>query len=755
MAILYAEDWAKFPTAIADTSTKNDTFLRMAAVYREMGIYNHAFPLALVNRKLVGVDPFSLELTPEQMVWIALECKINPWYYFREVVRIPPISGNDSIPLMANRANIALFWCFFNHAFTILIQPRQTGKSISTDTLMLLLIEIMCSNTQINLLTKDETLRAANIQRLKNLELELPFYLRQRTSKDTNNSETITVNSLGNKYMAHVPQKSPKMAYNVGRGLTSPIFQIDEGPFQSNIAISLPAALAAGTAARERASIKHEPYGTIFTTTAGKKDDRDGKYCYGLVSEAAEWTERFLDCKNQKEFELMVRKNSRTSPDNRRGVFSVNITMNHRQLGKSDEWLAKAIEDAKVHGEDADRDFGNIWTSGTASHPLPLPTLELIRKSQASVQHTTISKIGGYVTRWYITESQRESYMRNNKFVMSMDTSDASGGDDISLLLTDVKTGETIATGTYNETNLITLAEWICMDWIVKYDNILVCIERKSSGVAILDFLLLLLPAKGIDPFKRLFNRIVNEKEDHQEAYQEVLIPVGRRSRDSYVRLKKYFGFATSGSGLTSRNELYSTTLQNAARRVGTKVRDLTTINQIAGLTTRNGRVDHEVGEHDDMVIAWLLNFWILSQGKNLSHYGILSTEILSELTERKVLNALQEYEQYEQSVLRQQIEKLYNDLKDADDPFLVQRIESELNTLDHEVILQEGEKFSVEELIRSVREEKRKKRTAAAAFSSGTGNYSNYSNSYGYGGGVGMVGGKVVSDPMSVFYGR
>lgn len=704
--VLFLEDWQYYPTAIVDTKTTNKSFLRLSAVYREMGIKNHAFLLLLVNPELQGVDPFDeANLTLEQKLLIAYECKINPWYFFREILKAPAQAGGEAVRFEANRGNMALFWSFFNHITIILIQIRQTGKSFSTDGLVTLLLNVLCRNTEINLLTKDDTLRAANIKRLKDIEAELPSYLKQRTKADINNTEELTIKALNNRYRGHLPQKSPKMAYNVGRGLTSPIFQIDEGPFQPNIAISLPSALAAGTAARDRAAMNGEPYGTILTTTAGKKDDRDGKYVYNFVSEAAEWSERFLDCKDIQELELLIRRNSRT------GKLRINATFNHLQLGKNDQWLKKAIEDSGAVGEDADRDFFNVWTSGTLSSPLPVNILETIRRSQVAESFTQISKIGGYLTRWYIPEEQIENCMRNGRFVMSLDTSDASGGDDISLNMSDIRTFETIATGTFNETNLIVFAEWLCW-WLCEYENITMVIERRSSGVAILDYLLLMLPSKGIDPFKRLFNRIVNDADEHPERWKEIQLPLGRRPSDIYTRYKKAFGFATSASGTTSRSDLYSSTLQSAAKNVGDRVRDLTTINQVTSLVNLNGRIDHQVGEHDDMVIAWLLNYWLLTKGKNLSFYGIESNQILSFLNSSKVTSDREYHDYMEQQNLRLQMEDIYKQLQIETDQWIVQNLERELRVLNQKLILDDTEKFSIEELINSLREERRRTRT-------------------------------------------
>ena len=701
--ILFLEDWKKYPRAIANVDTTNKSFLKIVAIYKEMGIKNHAFPLALVDRTLVGVDPFDPEISLENQLRISAECKINPWFYFREIARATSAGASTAPIFEANRGNISLFWSFFNHITYILIQIRQTGKSFSTDTLMTYLLNIRCLNTEINLLTKDDTLRSANLTRLKEIDEELPFYLRQRTKNDISNTEELSIKSLGNKYRGHLPQKSPKMALNVGRGLTSPIFHIDEPPFQSNIEISLPAALAAGGAARERAEKEGEPWGTIFTTTAGKKDDRDGKFFHTFVTESAEWTERFLDCRDRAELETTIRSNSR------KGMLKINGTFNHKQLGKDDAWLKRKLEESGAVGEAADRDFFNIWTSGTQLSPLPVHILEMIRRSQESPQHNSIAAIGGYVTRWYIPEDQIESIMRTRKTLATLDTSDASGGDDISLIITDIESGNVIGAGTYNETNLIKFAQWLAYDLVIKYPNLTMLIERRSSGVAILDYLLYILPSENIDPFKRLFNRIVQDAGEDVNRYQEICQPMFRRTPDIYEKYKKAFGFATSGSGLTSRTELYSTTLRGAAGNVGDRVKDLTTINQIMGLVIRNGRVDHEEGSHDDMVISWILSYWFLTQGKNLNHYGIDSKMIYTHLNvNKKTMSAYEQYKAEFQLKLRQDIEKLIHELKNTRDEFISDKIEKQLRSLNGQLVLEENEKFSVDELINSIKGSKK-----------------------------------------------
>jgi hypothetical protein len=678
----------------------------VAALFKHMGIKNHLFPLTLLNPELQGVDPFDPNLTIDQIVLIAAECKQNFWYYIREVARVPGMAGTRTSKFIANRGNMALYWLFFNHITTLLIQIRQTGKSFSANTLNVYLLNIGCTGTNINLLTKDDTLRAETIEKVKEIRDLLPFYLNQKTRHDLNNTEQITVKSLNNAYKAHLPNKSPKMALNVGRGLTSPIFQFDEGAFLSNVGISLPAALAAGTAARDNARRAGEPYGTMITTTAGKKDDRDGRYMYNLLMDSAVWTEGFYDADNLENLELIIRKNSRVDS------LRVNCTFNHRQLGYSDEWLRRTIEDSLATGEDADRDFFNVWTSGTLSSPLSIQILEKIRNSQKSDFYSEISPNYGYITRWYIDEADIEFRMAQGHFIMGIDSSEAGGGDDISLLIMDALTGDVVAAGNYNETNLITFAQWL-VTFFVRFDNLTCVIERRSTGGMIIDYLTLMLPAKNIDPFKRLFNRCVNDSDEFRERFDECAIPLGRKSTDTFVKYKKHFGFSTSGVGITSRTDLYSVTLQAAGKMVGDRVHDGMTIDQITSLTTRNGRVDHPEGGHDDMVIAFLLCFWFLTQAKNLIFYGINSSDILVNNSNRKrEVENFDPYVEHMQRKVREEIEYIYEQLRTERDEVIYYKLESRMKQLNSKLILKEGEQFSVDELLYSLRKEKRFNRT-------------------------------------------
>lgn len=708
MAILFMSDWKKYPHAIVDTETRNKSFLRLALLYRSLGVKNHAFLLALINPALKGIDPHAKGLTEVEKGMIAVECAINPWYYFREVAKAPAIGGGDAIQQEANRGNIALYWLFFNHVMTFLIQIRQTGKSFSTDSLMTYLMNVGCRDTEINLLTKNDQLRATNVQRLKDIASELPAYLNQQDRADVNNSEEITRVRLKNRYKTNVPQSSAKAALNMGRGLTSGIFHIDEGPFQKNIAIALPAALAATGAAVDRAKEAGAYYGTILTTTAGKKDDKDGAFIYKLLSESAVWTEKFFDAIDQEHLYEIIRK---ASPKKK---LRVNITLNHRQLGKTDAWLMEKLEESVQTGDDANRDYFNMWTSGSQSSPLSTSILEAIRNSVRGADHTDISRIGSYTMRWYLPEDQIDKRMFDSTYVLGMDSSNASGGDDCGFYLLDTQSLETIAAATINETNLIHLSKWIAA-FLIKWPTVTFNPENRSSGQGIIDYLLIELSAAGINPFKRIFNTVVNDKQVNEVQFEEMQRLVQRGQHEQYARFKKTFGFTTSGGGMTSRTALYSTTLQLAAKRACDRIYDKTLADQINGLITKNGRVDHPAGEHDDLCIAWLLTHWMVTQAKNLRYYGIDPALVGSLLMDSGAdSDPMAAEEKREQRVYRERINALAEKIAQSKDVFVIARIEQEIRTISSRIILEENDTFNIDTVIREAKERKRSDKAAS-----------------------------------------
>lgn len=706
--ILFAEDWGLYPTSDIHYNTTNGSFLDLVDLYQQMGVQNCFFPLALIQPHLADINPHDPKLPFEIQMDIKTECMINPWYYWREVARVPPQSGYKPVPINANRSNIALWWCFLNHIDIALIQPRQTGKSLNTDELMAWLMYQKLRNTQIFLLTKDSKLRGDNIQRIKDIREYLPNYLNPHHKSDPDNQIELKCGAYGNHYATAIGRNQETAANSIGRGHTFPISHTDEGPFIPHLGVALAAMLAAGTAAREEAIREGTPYGNIFTTTAGKRDDPSGKLFWDMLQNSYFWDESLLDCRNQKHLSDVVHKGCGNN------LTMINATFSYRQLGYDDNWFRKVAANTRGTKDTIARDFLNTWTTGTASSPLSTELNGALRASVRAPDYIQIFK-NNFTLRWFIPKEKIASRMASTKFIMGMDTSSGVGKDNTTIYIMDCRTLETVATAAINEINLIKLCSWVC-DIMVAYENIILVPERKSSGDTLVDSLLLSLPAVGINPFYRVYNRVISENLDQEDRnLKEYIFDIVRRPETIPASVKKYFGFATAGSGNQSRSMLYDDTLQLAASFCATTMRDEGTVNEINALVTKNDRIDHMASGHDDRVIAWLLSAWFLIHTKNLSRYGIKDALVgaVDYYTRKNKTSSSgidEEFELAKANRIKVEIENLLEKLRECKDDFVADQYEARLRLLDSRFEDKGNEVISMNELIKEAKEIRRKR---------------------------------------------
>jgi hypothetical protein len=708
--ILFEKDWLKYPGAIIHYETKNKSFLRLAEIYYRMGIKNNAFILSLLDPDIKDLDPYSEDLTLHQKGKILRECQRNPWYFFREVIRIPIPGSIDPIMFKADRANIALYWLFFNHVMTIVVILRQTGKTTSLMSLVSYLLNFGATNVFINLLTKSEGLKAETLLKGKQLFEELPDYLNMSTKKDIFNTDEIRLKSLSNVFKGNLSSSSPKQAEKVGRGFTSPINIIDEAAFVENIAIAMGAMLMSGNAAREFARQNNQKYGTILATTAGDSDDRDGSYIYALCNGAALWDEHFFDCEDEESLNKIIFKNLRSGSNSTKRPI-VNITLSYRQLGYDEEWLKRRLEENISTPENIQRDIFNQWLSGSSNSPIPKKYLNILKENIIEQPLSEFYAPYNYLLRWYKPLEEIDTLSRQVNFIVGIDTSDAVGRDDIAFVVRNHYTGEVLCTAIFNEVNLFTLADFF-VSFLLKYDNSFMVIERRSSAAAIIDYMIQKLLLNDINPFTRLYNTIFQEKEKYTKEFEEIT-KAKLYNEEVFIKHKKHIGFATSGSGITSRNELYSNTLMNMLKYTSHVTYDQQLITQISSLIIKNKRIDHPPGGNDDLVIASLLSYWLLINGKNLDYYSINTSTILKGNTAYLEEKYSSDKEQLNTDEIVE-LEGLFNDLvekyKEVSNPIIAKQLEmrikklaEELKSFDHVI--------SIEDLLETINREKRLRR--------------------------------------------
>lgn len=681
--ILFLKDWDKYPESRPHVTTKNQSFIDLANVFKKMGLKNYYFHLALHDPDLEFVDPFADNLSPQMIVKIANEIAVNPWYFFREIAQTPDSTSDNRMFFRANRANISLFWCFFNHCQYFLIQPRQTGKSYSTDIIMMYLL---CFRKSLKLLlyTKDSQLRMLNVIRLRTLIATLPAYLNPLTRKDSNNSEGITVLNNNNYYNTIIAQESEDAAYKKGRGNTVEVRQCDEVAFCKLNYITIPSMGSAMDAARMNALAQGKETASIFTTTAGKKDTPHGRWAYEVWNESAQFDEKYYDSFNAEEFEKRVRADSNPSDPLAKtfGLFQVQGTFSHRQLGYTDEWLIENMSRNKVTGEDALRDYYNVWTSGTESSPFTVEQAQMIKNSETDPLFRDIGKFG-IVINWYVNQHELSDLFNHCPIIVGLDSSSAIGKDACSLTFVNALDLNIIGTASINKVNLFQYAQWLC-DLIIRFPKLLLVPENRSSAQGIIDFLIETLPAHGINPFKQIFNTIVHEKDENQRTFLNMDAHPNPASVANMYR--STFGYSTSGKGRYSRDNLYGETFYRAIDIIADKVKDKKLIRELLGLVIIDGRIDHgsDKEDHDDQVISWLLACWFIFNGRNVGYYNINRGRFLSNVVSAgEEIDPEKMMKMREQEALKDKISLMYEELSNTEDHFEFAKLEKSIRLLE------------------------------------------------------------------------
>ena len=307
--ILFQRDFIE-QGAIVDYDTKNASFIKMAMVLKDLGIKNNKFMLALYNPKLKGVDPYDPDLDSETQLMIAKEIKINPWYYLREVVRVPSQGATEGSPFILDRANLAFFWVYFNSIDIFETIPRQIGKTIAAMVLTSWVLFFAGQATNIGLFARGAALQVENVKRLKDIRDVLPHYLIRQSVNDTNNKEGITYSALNNAYKTFTAQSEVQSAIDQGRGQSLAITHWDEFAFYKMNWLSFPAATATTDTAAAQLKATGVPVCNIITTTAGRLDEKRGKYAFKIRSQCLQFTEHLFDLKNHDELEDLLIKNS-------------------------------------------------------------------------------------------------------------------------------------------------------------------------------------------------------------------------------------------------------------------------------------------------------------------------------------------------------------------------------------------------------------------------------------------------------------
>lgn len=519
-----------------------------------------------------------------------------------------------------------------------------THNTIIACAILAHILYVAGTNITMQLYTKDAKLVQENVVRIKTMREALPNYFLHKQIADTDNKEGLSYTKYKNRYLTAIAQASKQDADNLGRGMTAPVIHIDEPGFCDNIDVTLPITLFSTLAAVRNAKEAGQPHSNIYTTTAAPIDTTRGRYTYDMVNKAMPMNEGLYDLKDNAAAKALIRANSKND--------MINGTFSYLMLGYDRAWYEEACRVGGATTEVNERELLNKWTAGTDSSLLSYSLIKLINEHKHEPVYTEI--IHEYIVRWYLKKEFVQSQaFQQHRYVLGMDSSENIGEDFTTLVMIDVADMSVAASFRCNESNTIKIAMFIA-EFLMMYANVTFIPERNSTGTTIIDMINMVFQQNRINPFRRIYNNIVQNRKDPDMERINIDDP-----SILDTSMKKHLGFRTTGK---TRPYLYKNTLNKAVSMNATRIHDITLIGELSTLAVDKdkGRIDHVAGGHDDMVIAYLLACWLIFFGENLQYYGINARSILTNVTADGTV--IDPVHREKQIALRRQI-KLYQDM--------------------------------------------------------------------------------------------
>jgi hypothetical protein len=582
-------------------NTKNKSAIKISYLLKEMGIKNHKFFLELKNPKLLNVNPHAENLTLEEQIMIHNEITQNPWYFFREVVRIPA-TGED-IYFEFHRGNIASIWAAINNISAFLLWPRQCYKTFTLAAYYLYLTYWGTSNNKTLFFNYEGNSVKKNLRDMKDIRDALPPYLNLYNSKeDIDNATALIHKSLNNKIETRSSSINISLdaALKAGRGASHANQWFDEIGFTKRVSNILESVNFSYSTASEFAEKSGSPYSQQFSCTAASLDTDEGRWAYKFLNNCCDFSEKFYD--------MDINDVKKTIKNGSIHNF-LRLEFAHYDLSRDDNYLAKrwGLAQSSDNPKDTfDREVLNKWKSTNADHPLGQERLEKLRDMiKDPVSHLIIND--SFMLRLYVDVN---NFDFKKPLVCGLDISGNLKNDYSVATFVDPSNMQVIGVMRTNSQSIVHFASAIVTIMTDVFPNSILYPERNYNG-SIIEMI-----CHNIDrPMKRVFHEM--KKENGEEVVDDTKAGIFNNK--------------------IIRPMLYNQTLRTAVDDYGDRIYDKNIIQEMEGLVrTRNGRIDHKVGEHDDTLISYLLAIYFILYEKNNWRY-LDTTKIMRDYKKNEV----------------------------------------------------------------------------------------------------------------------
>ena len=589
-----------------------------------------------------------------------------------------------------------------------------THNTVSVQVINFWLTYINGRGYKSHLITLKSDNRAQFIDAIKKIRTCMPPYLVNPTWRDKDSGNYLNYKAFGDEYVntlnINVPQMGRDAAGDLGRGLTVETTTYDEPAYISFIEEIINGCAPSALTAMANARKQGKPYGISFITTPNTTLHPSGEFMFEKLMSSTEWREKFFDSYSESHLrERLLRASPKTTTSP-----SIAMVYNYMQLGKDKDWVKETIDLLNLSLAKAKIDLLLMWVEDGENRLFDDITREAINGCKREVIWSKEYKDSGLFMDFFCTQQElivmgKKEY--NDYFLIGVDTSSAINKDACTIIIRSMRTGKVVGVGRYPLAFLDDVTA-IIVDLLQVLNNSLLVIERNYAHHMI-DNLLIMLPAKGMDPFTRIFNQVYQDTVQYEKEYKEVqATKFAYRYKDFYLKYKQYFGFNTTSR---SREILYGL-IQEAVGMTAYGLNYDKLADELINLRTKGDRIDHDAKRHDDLVIGWLLTYWFIKLGANKSLYGIQAgialtdtKNLLNEGGSRKGPEMEPHVVQFMDKI-KSKVEGLTKELLDTNDNILAMRLEAEIRKLSKVLPPEQSRLMTVDSLLEQAKFERSKR---------------------------------------------
>ena len=600
-------------------NTKNKSALQLYQMLKDIGIKNNKLHLTLLDEGLADINPLDDNLPEDLADRVVDEIDANPWYYYREISRIPIESG-ELVNFRFDIASFATIKYKFLGLNLYVEKPRQTGKTVESAVTAGLSFNILSENSTMSLFNFTDKKVRANLNEIKMYLDVLPKYLHiyrfdiiekngaeiVKELPESGRGVSTAINRINNNnIVAATAGNTEEGADKAGRGSKTKEQIWDEVGSCPFIDVSLDAAMPAFNTAASNARTKNKlAYMQLMSTPPDLKT-RQGKYLYNKIKIGALKFEPFMLDMSLQEIKRAMEAKQTTW---------LYITFQYFELGFSEKWAQECF--VGMTKEKFRRDYLLQWNVEFDGTPFDKGDLERLQDMARFKKYKAIRLLQDYSFKVYeyldMTPDNTLLYFARRPIIIGCDTSTGLGGDtDCSTAVgTCPETGKTVFT--FKSNTLTTKEFGQILMYFVKtfFRKALLVIERNTTGV--------IETIMGTPYEKRLYYTPMS-KEQLSKNYKA---HIGGKFLYGIYQISKIRNILYDDMLIYYvKNAKHILDVEDIVLEICTMVRDA------------RGRIDHDKECHDDVLMGKMLSLFPMVHDPHLtSRYNIKKCAIINDI---------------------------------------------------------------------------------------------------------------------------